>query len=129
MAYIVCSTWDLFNNEMGKLKDIFKKNGYPNGIFDGCLNKFLDRKHNEKQDKKDEDEDKYVILVVPYFGHVSDNFKKKMCKIGKDLNVKTRVVFKSFKVRQYFYSRMLHQKSLKQISYKFTALVIRALPT
>ena len=47
-AYIVYSTWDLFNNEMGKLKDIFKKNGYPNGIFDRCLNKFLDRKFNEK---------------------------------------------------------------------------------
>ena len=45
-AYIVCSTWDLFNNEMGKLKDIFKKNGYPNGIFNWCLNKFLDKKLN-----------------------------------------------------------------------------------
>ena len=33
---------------MGKLKDIFKKNGYPNGIFDRCLNKFLDRIFNEK---------------------------------------------------------------------------------
>ena len=90
-------------------------------IGDRCLNKFLDRKHNEKQDKKDEDEDKYVILVVPYFGHVSDNVKKKMCKIGKDLNVKTWVVFKSFKIGQYFSLKDVTPKELRaNVIYKFT---------
>ena len=120
-AYIVCSTWDLFNNEMGKLKDIFKKNGYPNGIFDRCLNKFLERKFNEKRGEKVEDENEYVVLVAPYFGHVSDNLKKKMCKIGKDLNVKTRVVFKSFKIGQYFSLKDVTPKEIKaNVIYKFT---------
>ena len=63
----------------------------------------------------------YVILVVPYFGHVSDNFKKKICKIGKDLNVKTRVLFKSFKIGQYFSLEDVTPKELKaNVTYKFT---------
>ena len=106
---------------MGKLKDIFKKNGYPNGIFDRCLNKFLDRKFNEKRGERVEDETEYVVLVAPYFGHVSDNLKKKMCKIGKDLNVKTRVVFKSFKIGQYFSLKDVTPKEIKaNVIYKFT---------
>ena len=68
---------------MGKLKDIFKKNVYPNDIFDRCLNKFLDRKFNEKRGEKVEDENEYVVLVAPYFGHVSDNFKQKCAKLEK----------------------------------------------
>ena len=105
---------------MGNLKDIFKKNGYPNGFFDRCLNKFLDRKFNEKRGQKLEDENEYVVLVVPNFGHVSDNLKKKMCKIGKDLNVKTRVVFKSFKIGQYFSVKDVTLKEIKaNVIYKF----------
>ena len=60
-------------------------------------------------------------MVAPYFGHVSDNLKKKMCKIGKDLNVKTRVVFKSFKIGQYFSLKDVTPKEIKaNVIYKFT---------
>ena len=49
---------------MGKLKDIFKKNVYPNGIFDRCLNKFLDRKFNEKRGEKVEDENESFDIQI-----------------------------------------------------------------
>ena len=44
-----------------------------------------------------------------------------MCKIGKDLNVKTRVVFKSFKIGQYFSLKDVTPKEIKaNVIYKFT---------
>ena len=106
---------------MGKLKDIFKKNGYPNGILDRCLNKFLDRKFNDKRGENAEDENEYVVLVAPYFRHMSHDLKKKMCKIGKNLNVKTRVVFKPFEFGQYFSLKDVTPKDIKaNFMYKFT---------
>ena len=85
-AYVVCSSWSLFDNEMGKLNEIFKNNGYPEGIFERVLGKFMDKKFKSVSEDKDEEKDKYVVLVLPYLGYASDEFKRKLCKLGKKLS-------------------------------------------
>ena len=84
------------------MKEIFKNNGYREGIFDRVLGKFIDKKFKYVSEDKDEEKEKYVVLVLPYLGYASDEFKRKLCKLGKQLGVNTRIVFNSFKVGQYF---------------------------
>ena len=105
---------------MSKLQDIFKRNGYPEGIFDKVLGKFLDKKFKSEKKRTGEDEEKYVILIVPYLGYVSDNFKKRVCSFGKKLGVNTRIVYKSFKISQYFSLKDVTPKGLKaNVIYSF----------
>ena len=43
-AYIVCSSWSLFNDEIEKIRKFMSINGYPNCFFDKIVQKFLDKK-------------------------------------------------------------------------------------
>jgi len=120
-AYVVCNTWTFFHNEVEKLRDIFKSNGYPQKVFDNCLSKFLDQKFNGKSKEKDEDTENVVIVCLPYHGYVSDNFKKKLTSVAKSLKVTLRVVFRSCKIGQYFSLKDVTPTALKaKCVYKYT---------
>ena len=47
-AYLICSTWEAFPNEVDRLKQLFIKNSYPIGIVDDIIKKFVDNKFNAK---------------------------------------------------------------------------------
>ena len=96
----LCSSPNLFNKEVDKLRCMFSDNGYPVGFFNSVLHKFTAVHENVTTDESDEDT---VILKVPYLGEISYEFSKKLkVLIGNKFNVKVRVVFTSFKVGQYF---------------------------
>ena len=103
-AYVVCNSWQSLHNEIQKLAGIFKMNGYPNQIFENCVNKFLDQKFIGKKEKKDEDELGVVRLIycLPYFGQPSIDFRKKLIKLTKGFNLNLRVVYTTSKVSGYF---------------------------
>ena len=42
-AFIVCTNWFTFHEEISKLKDIFHMNGYPKDIFYNHVEKFLSK--------------------------------------------------------------------------------------
>ena len=63
IAKRLCSTDDLFNDEVSKLKSMFYQNGYPDSFFEKVLNKFLN-----PEMPKDKDEEEYVIFKVPFVG-------------------------------------------------------------
>ncbi len=100
-AYNVCSSWSLFDIEVMNLKRMFSLNGYPKELFDNCVSKFLYKKY-EPVTKRERDTDG-IVFCIPYFGHPSIQFKKKLIAIfNKYYNLKVNVVFKSFKVGSYF---------------------------
>jgi hypothetical protein len=124
-AHLVSSSWTIFHEEICKLSNIFCSNGYPKHLFDNCVNRFLSKKF-EKCDiveTQDKDEDRNpVIICIPYVGQSSLNFKNQLTKIFSRLNVKFRVVFKSFKVRNYFSLKDRTPKFLKsKVIYQFKA--------
>ena len=101
-AYVVCSTWSVFHIEVSKLKDIFGQNGYSGDIFEKCVSRFLLRKRSGDDKRDDMDDEKHWVISIPYVGHASDNFKKRLSSFGKDLGITTKVVFNSFRVGSYF---------------------------
>ena len=48
-AFSLCSKFELFHQEILKLKDIFKRNGHPATFIDNCVKKFLDKVFIEKK--------------------------------------------------------------------------------
>ena len=48
-AFSLCSTFELFHQEILKLKDIFKRNGYPISFIDKCVKRFLDKVFIERK--------------------------------------------------------------------------------
>ena len=93
--------WSLFHSEITKLTDIFMRTGYPKDVFDRCVSKFVSKKQIGEKSKTESEEKQYVICI-PYVGHASDNFKRRILSIFRDLDIKTRVVYKSFRVGNYF---------------------------
>ena len=103
-AFSICSIWNLFNDEISALQNIFSKNGYPPKLFDSLVKTFLDNIHGNNIDspnKPEENGDRFT-LVLPYFGVVSDGFKRKISSFSKMHNLHVRVVFKPFRTAHYF---------------------------
>ena len=66
-AFSLCSSFELLHEEILKLKDIFKKNGYPISFIDKCVKRFLDKAFVEKKTfltgpKKE------LVCVLPFIG-------------------------------------------------------------
>lgn len=120
-AYLVCSSWTLFHNEVSKLSDMFVKNGYPKVMIDNCVGKFLNRKIDTQPKIDNDNEEKYYMICLPYLGYISDNFKKQIRQTYKKLGIKVRVVFRSFRVGNYFSLKDKTPFSLKaKVIYQFT---------
>ena len=53
-AYTVCSTWELFHQEIERLKQLFVNNNFPLLLIETQINKFLNFKlHNDSTVKSD----------------------------------------------------------------------------
>ena len=120
----MCSSRERFNEECGKLLDIFMKNGYSKGFFDKLKNSFLKKKEApppETDENIEEEEVKCYVLRIPFVGKPSLLFRSKISNLFKDkLNTDLRCVFTSCKVKDYF---SLKCKSpvylLSNVTYKY----------
>ena len=73
-AYIVCSSWSNFHNEMNKLINIFKQNGYPTFFIYRSIKQYLDKQFTPHEHKQDTD--CHLCVKIPYFGIQSIYFRK-----------------------------------------------------
>ena len=48
-CFCICSDWKKFHVELTFLKEVFRKNGYPENFIDKCFKKFLDNIHLVKK--------------------------------------------------------------------------------
>ena len=75
--FSICSTYQLFHLEVVKFKSIFLKNGYPLGVLDKSVSKFLETLFRKKipictVPKKD------YTIVLPYLGPQSGKIQKQL---------------------------------------------------
>ena len=124
-AYMISSNWVLFSKEVDFLKDVFLKNGYPEQLFNSCVRRFLNLKHGENNSEgKIQDDKVETIFSIPYIGLPSVIFGRKLKRLFKDYYcIDVKVVFTSFKVKNYF-SLKCHTPMplLSNVVYKFTCL-------
>ena len=101
-SYTICSNWNNFHVEVGKLFSFLINNGYPKDFLNRILNRFLDKKFNVHVAKQEVDWNNTVMLSLPYFGYVSENIKKQLVKVFKKEGMNVIILFKTFKVSNYF---------------------------
>ena len=99
------------------------KNAYPPFFIDKVIKKYLDYKFSSNLNQlKDKFEDHYFKL--PYIGNLSHHIKNKFLKLCKELckeNFNIKLVFNSFKIKNYFPYNDLIPNDLKSfLVYKFT---------
>ena len=100
-AYTVCSSWNIFSNEVDKLKSIFESNGYPDNIFWSTVSKFVNNKFSKCDTAIDADKVE-TIFCIPYIGKPSVIFGNKVRSLFKGHGIDVRVVFNTCKVKDYF---------------------------
>ena len=105
-AFIVCSTYALFLEEVKRLKAIFISNAYPASFFDNVSRRFLQSLGDSQVDTASEttcSEGPCVYLRVVYVGGPSHTFGKRLGALIRDkYGVEVKVVFSTFKVGSYF---------------------------
>ena len=119
-AKIICSDYELFKDEITKLRCIFAKNCYPNWFFNKCLKKF---ENDTKPDSHDKEVDDYsYILGLPYFGKPSRKFASQFSTLLKQkFDVRIITYYTSLKTGSYFNLKSKTPAALKSnVVYKFT---------
>ena len=85
------------------LRNVFSSNGYPTHLFFNCVNRFLNGKFSNDLDKKVKEDTVETLFFIPYVGLPSVIFGRKIRDLfQKYYCIDVRVVYTSFKVRNYF---------------------------
>ena len=94
-AFILCSTWDKFHEEVLYLRKTFIKNAYPGFVIDKCIKLFLDKIFVPKETVHTVPQ-KELSICLPFLGKQSLELKSKMQKFIHRYfpQCKIRVVFK-----------------------------------
>ena len=79
-AFVICCSWDKFHSEVCFLKEIFRKNLFPEFFIDRCIKMFLDKIFTVKKivltvPKKE------VRICLPFLGKQSFEIRKRLTKI------------------------------------------------
>ena len=87
----ICSTCELYLQELNKLSVIFQMNGYPNLFINDTTKKFEKLKANTKEKEKCEKNFLFTI-GLPYFGKISHQCSERLKvliknKFNVDVNV------------------------------------------
>ena len=78
-AFSLCSSFELLHQEILKLKDIFKRNGYPTSFIDNCVKRFLDKVFIEKKPFLTASK-KQLVCVLPFIGKKSLQLRSRLVK-------------------------------------------------
>ena len=113
--------WNKFHTEVEYLKEILRKNSYPEYFIDKCIKMFLDKKINPSNV---EIRKPHLIISLPYMGRYSNELKKKICRLTSNFlgDIKVNVIWNSpRKIRNLFtYKDKLPTRLRSKILYRFT---------
>ena len=117
-SFKIYNNWNSFHNDMENIKSNLNKNAYPPFLINKVIKKYLSNQ-NQLKDKSD-----VHYFELPYIGHLSDHIKTKLLKLCKEFckeNFDIKLVFNSFKIKNYFSYKDPIPNDLKFFSvYKFT---------
>ena len=108
--YKINNTWMGFHVDFEHLKNILSRNAYPIHLIDKVVNGYLGRtfknaSHSETEPEVGEENHKIVYIKLPYIGFFSQLTQKKINSLVKRFcknNIKVRVTFSTFKVKDLF---------------------------
>ena len=122
-AYMINSSLITLHAEVEKLKDIFRKNGYPIAFIDRCIYRFFNKIHEKKVTVHTVPKLE-VSLILPFMGTVSLKVKNNLVRSFRNIlpfcNIK--IVFKtSNRISSYFkYKDSFPKSLLAGVIYKYT---------
>ena len=122
-SFKICNNSNSFHNDTENIKSNFIKNAYPSFLIDRVIEKYLDYRFSGNQNQlKDQSDVHYFKL--PYIGNLSHHIKNKLSKLCKEFckeNFNIKLVFNSFKIKNYFSYKDPITNYLKSfLVYKFT---------
>ena len=82
-CFQICSSYEKFHEEVVFLKDIFKRNEYPNKVIDKCIKTFLNKLFIPKKCVQTA-EKKQVLIVLPFLGPLSFEIRSRLQKCFKN---------------------------------------------
>ena len=126
-AKMICSSQELLNKEIEKLKLQFLSNGYPKRFFEKTLEKFRlvqDMGSSVECDNEIEETERRYLFGIPYLGIASQEYKKKVTALIKEhLAVDISSYYTSCKVSRFFSLKSSTPLALKaRVVYKFSCL-------
>ena len=103
-SFKICNNWNSFHNDIENIKSNLIKNKYPPFLINKVIKKYLDYKFYSNQNQlKDKSDVHYFKLR--YIGNLSHCIKIKLSKLCKEFckeNFNIKLVFNSFKLKNYF---------------------------
>ena len=117
----ICTNWNSFHNDIERTKSNLIKNAYPPFLIDKVIKKYLNYKFSSNQLKDTSD---VHYFKLPYIGNLAHHIKNKLSKLCKEFrkeNFSIKLVFTSFKIKNYFSHKDPIPDNLKSfLVYKFT---------
>ena len=122
-SFKICNNWNSFHNDIENIKSNLIRNSYQLFLIYKVIKKYLDFKFSSNQTQlKDKSEVHHFKL--PYVSNLSHHIKNKLSKLGKEFckeNFKIKLVFNSFKIKNYFAYKNPIPNDFKSFPvYKFT---------
>ena len=104
-SFKIYNNWNSFHNDIENInKSNLIKNAYPPFLIDKVIKKYLDYKFSSSQNQLKDTPDVYYFKL-PYIGNLSHHIKNKLSKPCKELckeNFNIKIVFNSFRIKNYF---------------------------
>ena len=122
-SFKTCNNWNSFHNDIENIKSNLIKDAYPPFLINKVIKKYLDYKFSSTQNQlKDKSDIHYLRL--PYISNLSHYIKNKLSKLSKECckgNFNIKLVFNSFKIKNYFsYKDPIPNDLKSSLVYKFT---------
>ena len=122
-AFSLCSSFELLHQEILKLKDIFKRNGYTISFIDKRVKRLIDKVFIEKKTFLTTSK-KQLVCVLPFIGKKSLQLRSRLVKSiqGNLQFCSLKVVFQSpCKLRSLFHFKdTLDKKIRSDLVYRYT---------
>ena len=134
-SFKICNDWNSFPNNIENIKsNLIKFYSFPNNIeniksnlikflIDKAIKKYLDFTFSSNQNQLKDTSDVHYFKL-PYIGNLSHHIKNKLSKLCKEFckeNFNIKLVFNSFKIKNYFsYKDQIPDDFKSSLVYKFT---------
>ena len=122
-SFKICNNWNSFHNDIENIKSNLIKNAYPPFLIDKVIKKYLDYKFSRDQNQLKDTPDVHYFKL-PYIDNLSHHINNKLSKLCKEFfkeNFNIKLVFNSFKIKNYFSYKDRIPDDLKSfLVYKFT---------
>ena len=122
-SFKLCNNWNSFHNDIENIKSNLIKNAYPSFLINKGIKRYFDYKLSSNRNQLKDISDVHYFKL-PYMGNLSHHIKNKLSKLCKEFykeNFNNKLVFNSFKIKNYFAYKDPIPNDLKSfLVYKFT---------